>query len=177
VIGFKISKSPGRTSLTRNGQSAPRQSAPTRLKHQISQEIVSLLLLLECMGNQMIVSNPKITSQKGYPFWPTHINSSPISLFRTASMMDFLHPFFVVRIHKLQNRPSMPMSPRQSQGGATCRPQMAWVLFLFLHHMESTQLYESESYVIMLQTMNLTRMAIPHCIFNVTQLGTSTMPQ
>jgi hypothetical protein len=33
------------------------------------------------------------------------------------------------------------------------------------------------NYVIMLQMMNLTRMAIPHCIFNVTQLGTSTMPQ
>ncbi len=148
------------------------------LKHQISQKIVSiLLLLLECMGKRMIVSNPKITSQKGYPFWPTHINSLPISLFRTASMMDFLHPFFVVRIHKLQNHPSMPMSPRLSQGGATCRPHMAWVPFLFLHHMESTQLYESESFVIMLQMMNLTRMAIPHCIFNVTQLGTSTMPQ
>jgi len=36
-----------------------------------------------------------------------------------ASMMDFLHPFFAVSIHKLQNRPSMPMSLRQSQRGAT----------------------------------------------------------
>ncbi len=97
----------------------------------------------------------KITSQKGFPFWPTHINSSPISLFRTASKMDFLNPIFVVRIHKLQNHPSMPMSIRQrSQGGATCKPQMVWVLFLFLRHMESTQLYKSESFVIMLQTMN-----------------------
>ena len=152
-------------------------SPPRLLKHQISQEIVFLLLLLERMGNQTIVSSRKITSQKGYPFWPTHINSLPISLFRTASMLDFLHPFFVVRIHKLQFRPSMPMSPRQSQGGATCTPQMAWVPFLLLHHMESTQLYELESFVIMLQTMNLTRMAILHCIFNVTQPGTSTMPQ
>jgi hypothetical protein len=92
-------------------------------------------------------------------------------------MMDFLHPFFVVRIHTLPNRPSMPMSLRQSQGGATFTPQMAWVPFLFLRHMESKQLYESESYVIMLQMMNLTRMAIPHCIFNVMQLVTSTMPQ
>jgi hypothetical protein len=33
------------------------------------------------------------------------------------------------------------MSLRQSQEGATCRPQMAWVPFLFLHHMESTQMY------------------------------------
>ena len=87
--------------------------------------------------------------------------------FKTASKMDFLHPFFVVRIHKLQNRPSMPMSPRQSQEENTCRPQMAWVPFLFLCHMESTQLYESELYVFMLQMMNLTRMAIPHSIFNV----------
>jgi len=92
-------------------------------------------------------------------------------------MMDFLHPFFVVRIHKLHNRPSMPMSLSQSQGGATCRPQMALVPFLYLHHMESTQLNDSESYVIMLQMMNLTRMAIPHCIFNVMQLVTSTMSQ
>ena len=33
--------------------------------------------------------------------------------------------------------------------------------------MESTQLYELESFVIMLQMMNLTIMTIPHCIFNV----------
>jgi hypothetical protein len=116
----------------------PQDNQPPRVssKHQISQEIVFLLLLPERMGNQTVVSSRKITSQKGYPFWPTptHINSLPISLFRTASMLDFLHPFFVVRIHKLQFRPSMPMSPRQSQGGATCTPQMAWVPFLFLRH-------------------------------------------
>ena len=52
-----------------------------------------------------------------------------------------------------------------------------WVPFLYLHHMESTQLYKSEPYVIMPQMMNLTRMAIPHCIFNVTQWATSTMSQ
>jgi hypothetical protein len=68
--------------------------------------------------------------------------------------MDFLHPFFVVSIHKLQNRQSMPMYLCQSQGGATCMPQMAWVPFLFLRHMESTQMYESESFEIMLQIMN-----------------------
>jgi hypothetical protein len=159
---------------TRKGLSAPRQF----LKPQISRERMSLLLLLEHMGHRMIVSNWKITSRKGYPSWPTHsIYSSAISLFRTASKMDFLHPFFVVRIQKLKNRPSMPMSLRQSQGGATCRPQMTWVPFLFLLHMESTHLNESESFVIMLQTMNLTRMAILYYIFNLTQLGTSTMPQ
>ena len=49
-----------------------------------------------------------------------------------ASKIDFLHPFFAVSIHKLQNRPSMLMSPRQSQGGATCMPQIPWVPFCFL---------------------------------------------
>jgi hypothetical protein len=64
----------------------------------------------------------------------------------------------------------MPMSLCQSQGGAgaTCTSQITWVLFLFPRHMESTQLYELESFVIMLQMMNLTIMTIPHCIFNVT---------
>jgi hypothetical protein len=97
--------------------------------------------------------------------------------FRTASKMDFLYPFFIVGIHKLQNRPSMPVSLCQSRGGANCMPQITWVPFLFLRHMESMQLYKSESYVFMLQMMNLTKMVIPHCIFNMTQPGTSTMPQ
>ena len=81
--------------------------------------------------------------------------------------MDFLHPFFVVRIRKLQNHPSMLMSLCQSQEGATCMPQITWVPFLFPRHMESTQLYESESFVTMLQMMNLIKMVIPHYIFNV----------
>ena len=57
------------------------------------------------------------------------------------------------------------------------KPQISWVPFLFPHHMESTQLYESQSFSIMLQMMNLTRKAIPHCIFNVTYLGNSIMSQ
>jgi hypothetical protein len=75
------------------------------------------------------------------------------------------------------HRPSMTMSLSQSQGGTTCKPQISWVRFLFPHHMESTQLYESQSFSIMLQMMNLTRKAIPHCIFSVTYPGNSTMPQ
>jgi hypothetical protein len=35
--------------------------------------------------------------------------------------MDFIHPFFVVRILKPQNCPSMQMYLLQSQGGVTCR--------------------------------------------------------
>jgi hypothetical protein len=34
-----------------------------------------------------------------------HIHSLPISLFRTASKMDFLYRFFVVRFQELQNLP------------------------------------------------------------------------
>ena len=38
-------------------------------------------------------------------------------------------------------------------------------------------MYESESFVIMLQMMNLMIMVIPHCVFNVTQMGNSTISQ
>ena len=116
-----------------------------------------------------------LTSRMEYLFWWMHLNSSPIRIFLNASKMGFLMPYFVVWIRKLHNRPSMTMSLRQSQGGTTCKPQISWVPFLFPHHMESTQLYESQSFSIMLQMMNLTRKAIPHCIFNVTYLGNSTI--
>ena len=61
----------------------------------------------------------------------------------------------------------MPMSLRQNQEGTTCRPQMEWIMFPFLRHMESMQLYKLESYVIMHQMMNLMKMAMPRCILNV----------
>jgi hypothetical protein len=50
--------------LVQQGLSVPRQ----RLKHRISRERMSLLLLLERMGNRMIVSNQKIIIWKGYLF-------------------------------------------------------------------------------------------------------------
>jgi hypothetical protein len=55
------------------------------------------------------------------------------------------------------------------------KPQINWVTFLFPHHLESMQLYESQSFSIMLPMMNLTRKAIPHSIFNVTYPGNSTI--
>jgi hypothetical protein len=55
------------------------------------------------------------------------------------------------------------------------KPQINWVTFLFPHHMESMQLYELQSFSIMLPMMNLTRKAIPHSIFNVTYPGNSTI--
>ena len=88
--------------------------------------------------------------------------------------MDILHPFFGVCIHKLQNCQSMPMS---EPGRSYLQATDGLGPIFFLCHMKSTQLFESKSSVIMLQMMNLMRMAISHCIFDVTQLGTSTMPQ
>jgi len=55
--------------------------------------------------------------------------------------------------------------------------KISWVPFLFLRHLESTQMFESQSFSIMLQMMNLTIKAIPHCIFNMTYPGNSTIPQ